>query len=206
MANNLLSLNISGIEALSPMQQLANPARLEKVLRSSLAYASRSVPLAVGRAVSARYGITSTRVRQDSFPPVFSGSGEDFVATLRFSRRPPTGMQYRPREVGPNLRLGIFRRGQPTIVQHGFVGTMRGREATLKPDPSTAYGPDLQAGRARPRRGLDVVYGPSVGSAFLGQSTYGEEIRKEVSSRIQEQFEKGVDRALRAIERGHMRR
>ena len=46
------------------------------------------------------------------------------------------------------------------------------------------------------------VYGPSVGSMFLGNSAIGPQLRSDVEKRIQEQFIKGFQRVLDSAKRG----
>ena len=199
----MVQIDIEGISQLQRMALMLDPDNFEKILYTGLDYAAKATPPAVAKAISSRYNITSSRVKEETSGPYVRGEGEDMVATLRFSRRPPTGMQYKPRMVGPNLQLRPYK-GATTVVQHGFIGTMRGRQFTLRPDFRKLFGPDERAdsGRRHPRFALDVVYGPSLGSIFLGQSAFGDEIRQEVNDRISEMFNKGVQRELDRQARG----
>jgi hypothetical protein len=201
MANQLVNLNISGIKELSAMQQLLSPKAFDKTLRSGIRYAAKSVPPATGKAISARYTISSSRVKQATSPPLIRGEGEALEATLRFSRKPPTALQFKPRRRGPNLVHSLIK-GQTTYTPHGFIGTANGQRLPLYPDRSKPYTPDLGTGRRTPRAALGVIHGPSIGSIFLGKSLYGEQIRSDVRGRIAEQFAKGVERQLKAATRG----
>jgi hypothetical protein len=55
----------------------------------------------------------------------------------------------------------------------------------------------------RTSRKLRVEHGPSTGSLFLGQSQYGDAIRDEVLTRMNEQLMKGIERALDSAARGY---
>ncbi len=49
---------------------------------------------------------------------------------------------------------------------------------------------------------LKALYGPSVGSIFLGRSEVGEQLRSDVEQRVSQQFVTGFERALKADARG----
>jgi hypothetical protein len=192
---------------LDRIKDLVSPREFSKIQRQALGYAARSVTPAVGKGISSRYGIKSGRVKADVRGPFIKSNGIDHEADLYFSRRPPTGMQYAPREVAGGLSLGIFRGGR-TQIRGGFIQTTRkGQQLTFKP-AGGSYGGDtggfMRAGerRNKPRRAIEVVHGPSTGSIFLGRSKFGDQIQNEVNARAGEQFEKGVVRAYEAMMRG----
>jgi hypothetical protein len=200
-----LSIDTSDLDRI---RNLVSPREFSKIQRSALRYAASSVRPAVGKGISSRYGIKSGRVKEDSrVGPIVSTNGLDFHVDIAFSRRPPTGMQYAPREVGGGLSLQIFRSGR-TRVKGGFLQTTRrGQQLTFKP-AGGSYGGDtggfMRAGerRNKPRRSLEVVHGPSTGSIFLGRSKFGDQIKNEVDARAGEQYEKGAVRAYEAMMRG----
>jgi hypothetical protein len=192
---------------LDRIKSLVSPREFSKIQRQALGYAARSVTPAVGKGISSRYGIKSSRVKADVRGPFIKTNGIDHEADLYFSRRPPTGMQYSPNAVAGGLSLGIFRGGR-TTVKGGFIQTTRkGQQLTFKPARGS-YGGDtggfMQAGerRNKPRRAIEVVHGPSTGAIFLGRSKFGDQIKNEVNARAGEQFEKGVVRAYEAMMRG----
>lgn len=201
MGGSLVSVDLGGFDQLRPMQALVDPQGFAQLAAAGMRYASGSVPAAVAQQISQRYAISSARVKDDVAGPFIRGSGYDLEAVLKFSRRPPTGMQFKPRMVGPDLRLTIQPRTQTTI-RHGFIGQARGRTMTLTPDRRKLYGRDVQSGRAKPRHALAVVYGQSIGALYLGRSRYGEEIRANVNQRIEERFATGVERELSRRARG----
>jgi hypothetical protein len=193
-----LQLDTSDLERI---KGLVSRKQYETVVRAGLTYAAKATPPSVAKQVSSRYTITSRRVKDDTRGPYIRGTGDDLQAELYFARRPPTAMQFgRPRQSGSGLSVGFFK-GEKTTVRGGFLKTTR-RWQTLpfRPDRSKTYKGD--AGRAKPRSGLSVIYGPSVGSVYRGQSRYGDQIRGDVGARISEMFTKGVNRRFEAMMRG----
>lgn len=199
--STFVSLDIAGTKQLSAMQQLLDPKAFDKAIRSGVSYATKSVPPATAKAISSRYTITSTRVKAAISAPAIRGTGLDLQATMRISRQPPTVLQFKARQRGPDLVHSLFK-GQATVTRHGFIGIARGQRLPLYPVRSKPYGPDLSSGRTKPRPSLDVVHAPSIGSIAFGKSLYGPQIEAEIKARIIEQFQKGVDRQFKAASRG----
>lgn len=191
---------------LERIKSLLSPREFSGVQKSALRYAASSVKPAVGKGVSSRYGITSTRIKDDTRGPYFSSAnGIDHLAELTFSRKPPTGMQYKPKQTSSGLSLQLFKSGGRTIIKNGFLQTIRNgnRQLTFRKG-SNSYKQDLQdKKRNKPRRNLVLIHGPSTGSLFLGKSRFGNEIRDEVNSRIADQYNKGLNRAYEALLRGY---
>jgi hypothetical protein len=65
-----------------------------------------------------------------------------------------------------------------------------------------ANGNQLVLKRAQGGR-LKALYGPSIGSIFIGRSAIGEQLRGDVQTRVRDQFGKGLERALGAMSRGY---
>ena len=196
MARLELSFDASDLDRI---KSLVSPREFSKIQRQALGYAARSVKPAVGKSISSRYGIQSSRVKADVRGPFIKSNGIDHEADLYFSRRPPTGMQYSPRPVSGGLSLSIFRGGR-TQIKGGFIQTTRrGQPLTFKPAPGSYSG---DAGRKKPRPNIEVIHGPSTGAIFLGRSKFGDQIQNQVNARAGEQFEKGAVRAYEAMVRG----
>lgn len=185
------------IQGLAEIQRLLNPATFQKAVAAGITYAARSTPASVAKEVSSFYNIPSRRVKQDTRGPFLRGSGGDRSAELFFSRRPPTAMRYGARQTPSGLSMQIMRGGGRTTVPGGFIR----RGLPFRSAPGTVYRADVDV-RRRPRPGLRVIYGPSIGAVFVGNSAHGEEIRRVVGERINEQFMKGVERSLSAAVRG----
>ena len=204
MAN--VRFQIDGLDELVAMHEGISPKALDKASRSAIRYASKAVPPAVAKGVTQAYGIKSARVKQDISRVRIDQGGQ--AAVVGFSRRPPTLMQYGAK-AGTR---GTGRRG---------LGRGRGWSPPAKPGkPLTAM--TLKAkGRqkingafiARGNNGnqlvlqrqgdkLKALYGPSVGSIFLGRSEVGEQLRSDVEQRVSQQFVTGFERALKAGARG----
>lgn len=200
MAGTRIDLNLSGLSDLQKMQSWLAPATFDKARAAGLRYAAKATPPAVAKAITARYNITSARIKQDTKGPFI----RDTEATLVFSRKPPTLLQYgfKPgRRGGPQPGLGQglgWGKPQP-----------KGRPATakiLKAGARVSY-PNTFLAKGLPFTPkadgqLKVEYGPSIGSLFLGQSQFGAVIRSEVQDRINTQFITGMQRALDSAMRG----
>ena len=200
----MLSLTVTGLDDLRRLQAAIDPKRLQKATASAVRYASRSVPPQAGRSIASRYTIASRRARADVAGPFLRGSGDGLQAELRFSRRPPTAAQFGARMKGPNLSYRLYRGAAPVVVRNGFLGIARGRQLPLRPKAGSVYLKDVQAGRRRPRVGLDVVHAPSLGSLALSpRARFGDEIRAELRETIARQFARGFERAMGAAARGY---
>ncbi len=186
---------------LERIKGLVTRKQYETVARAGLTYAAKATPPAVARQIGSRYNLPSRRTKADTRGPYVTGTGDNLQAELYFARRPPTAMQFgKPRQTSAGLSVALFK-GEKTTIRGGFlVTTRRGQRLPVKPDRSKTYKGD--AGRAKPRSGLSVIYGPSVGSVYRGQSRYGDQIRGEVDARISEMFTKGVNRRFEAMMRG----
>lgn len=200
MAGTLIKLDLSGLSQLQQMQAALAPATFLKARTAGLRYAAKATPPAVAKAITTRYNISSARVKQDTKGPFIANE----TATLVFSRKPPTLLQY---GFNPGKRGGT----QPGLGQGLGWGKPQpnGKPATAKILKSGAriagQGVFLIKGLPFTRIAggkITVAHGPSVGSLFLGQSKYGTIIRSEVNTRINTQFITGMQRALDSAMRG----
>jgi hypothetical protein len=199
MANNLrLDVTIEGAKDLLKLQHFLDPKLLEKATRGGIKYATSAAKVAIAKEVTARYSLKSARVKQDVGPPRFSGDGTS--ATIAVSRTPITGLSYGARAVSSGVSLAIFR-GQRSIDPTAFMQTTGGRLMPFRATSKRRYRGDSD--RSKPRRGLDLVVGPSIGSIFAGDSRFGPELREKVQTRINEQFIKGMQRVLDSAARGY---
>lgn len=198
--------NYSGIRfeldtrELQKLAPLLTGKELPKLVRAGLQYAAKSTPPAVGKNVAAHYGIGSRRVQQDVRGPYLTGTGEELEAKIYFSRRPATGMQFKPKESRSGVSFSFFK-GEKTKVSQSFIQTVKNGRLPFKPNRTKLQ--KAQPGRKKPRYALKTIYGPSTGSMYLGQSRYGDEIREKVDERINEQFSKGVERRVKSMLRGY---
>jgi hypothetical protein len=185
---------------LEKFKPLLTGKELFKLVDAGMRYASKSTGPAVGKQISQRYSIGSRRVQADVRGPFITSNAPEIESKLFFSRRPPTGMQYRPRQTKSGVDFRFFKR-EKTSIRGAFLQTVKGNRLPFKPDRSKLQKP--QPGRNKPRFALKTIYGPSVGSMYLGDSRHGIEIRQRVDERINEQFTKGVERRVKSILRGY---
>lgn len=201
MANNLrLDLEITGARELIKLQQFLDPKLMAKATRGAIKYAGSAAKVAIAKEVSARYNLKSARIKQDVGTPRFSGDG--LSVTIAISRKPITGLSYGARAVSDGVSLAIFR-GQRSVEPTAFMQTAGGRLMPFRATSKRRYRGDIASNRDKPRRGLDLVVGPSIGSIFAGDSRFGPELREKVQTRINEQFIKGMQRVLDSAARGY---
>lgn len=200
MAGTLINLNLSGLSDLQRMQAFLAPDTFLKARSAGLRYAAKATPPAVAKAITARYNITSARVKQDTKGPFIAND----TATLVFSRKPPTLLQYgfKPGKRGgpqPGLGQGMgWGKPQPK----GKPATAKILKAGARIEyPNTFLAKGLPFTRTKGGK-LKVEHGPSIGSLFLGSSQFGTVIRSEVDARINQQFITGMQRALDSASRG----
>ena len=204
-----LDVRLTGLDQLQRLQEFINPKLFERAQKGGLAYASKAVPLAVRKGITASYNITSGRVNQDISSVRFAGDG--LSASIRFSRRPPTLTQFKPnlgrRSPQPGLGRGLGW-GKPKRPGRPVTATIL-KANGRKEFPGVFITTGLNGNRIALRRTssgrLVGVYGPSTGSIFLGNSAEGEQLRSDVQARIMEQYIKGFQRVLDSAARGYLR-
>ena len=201
-----VSVSLSGIDQLSRLQAFLDPKLYAKARRGGISYASKAVPTAVSKGITAAYNLTATRVKQDVDPPRFVDGGK--TALIKFSRRPPTLTQFKPkagtRYPQPGLGQGKGW-GKPTKAGKpisAVINRGKGRQSF----DGAFFAQGLNANSLVLRKGSNGrfygVYGPSVGSMFIGASAIGPQLRSDVEKRIQDQFIKGFQRVLDSAKRG----
>lgn len=204
-----ISFAIDGVDQLQRLRLFLNADLYAKAMRGGISYASKAVPPAVSKGIRQEYGLTASRIKQDISGIRIDPDGQS--ATIRFSRRPPTLTQYGAR---PGIR-GTGQRG---------LGRGRGWTAPSKPGkPLTALvmrsqgrkpfkdafaitgnnANQIVLRRSKSSSRLYSVYGPSIGSIFLGKSAIAQQLQADVQIRINEQFIKGFQRVLDSAARGY---
>jgi hypothetical protein len=201
-----VSITLSGVEDLKRLELLINRKLYDKAIKGGISYASKSVPPAVAKGITGSFNLGSARVKKDISRVSFVDEGS--TALIKFSRRPPTLTQFRPnpgkRQPQPGLGRGLGwgpprKPGKPLTA---VVARATGR----KPFAGAFVARGLNANSLVLRKDSNDrfygVYGPSVGSIFLGQSKIGPQLREDVSKRVNEQFIKGFQRVLDSAARG----
>ncbi|NBS68387.1 hypothetical protein EBT31_05665 [bacterium] len=196
----LINLKIEGLSGLQKMQAFLDSKTFEKAKAAGVRYAAKATPPAVAKSVTSRYNIKSARIKQDTKGPFIRND----EATLVFSRKPPTLLQYgftpgRRGSVQKGLGQGL---GWASPARPGKPASARLLKAGTRISyPNTFLAKGLPF--TRTSRKLRVEHGPSTGSLFLGKSQFGNDIRAEVQIRMNEQFIKGMQRALDSAARGY---
>jgi hypothetical protein len=192
MASAKLDFQITGAEKLLTLQNWCNPQTIAKATRGGITYAAKAAQVAVAKEVRSNYNISSARVKQDVTGPRFSQGGQ--VATIALSKKPPSALQYGGKDTGKGLTMKVFRGGRHERIEGGFIaktGRLAGK-------------PFRRTGKPRGQSGaLAFVSGPSIGNIFDGKSKFGPAMRTAVNARINEQFIKGMERALKSAARGY---
>lgn len=202
----LMTARITGMDGLTALQAALSPALFAKAERGGIAYAVKAVPPAVAKGITANYGISSARVKQGIGRPTLRDQGT--TATIPFSRRAPTLRQYQAKpgwrggpQPGRGRGMGWGKPSKPGRPVTALLARSAGRQRFESSFFARGQqGNELVLRRSRGR--LVGVYGPSIGSIFIGNSGIGPELRDAVQRRIQEQFEKGYQRVLDAAGRG----
>lgn len=201
MAAFRVDLSIAGFEKLRQMQDSLSPQALAKARTAGLRYAIKATGPAVSKAITSRYSIPAARVKQDLIR-TFIVNDE---ATLVFSRKPPTLLQYgfKPGRRGgsqPGLGRGLGWGKPKPSGKPATAKILRAGSRINYPNTFMAKGlPFTRTGSGV----LKVEHGPSTGSLFLGHSQFGDTIRLEVQQRINQQFITGMQRALDSASRGY---
>jgi hypothetical protein len=203
MAN--VQITLTGIEDITRARGFIAPATFLKAQKEGVRYASKAVPPAVAKGITSKYNLKSARVKDDISKVTFAPDGES--ATIRFSRRPPTLVQFNPNPGRRGRQPGLGRgrgwgpakpAGQPVraAVLRGARKPYRGVFIT------NANSGNRVALKPTDNGGLQSIYGPSIGSIYAGNSAIGDELRNTVEQRIQGQYLKGFERSLNASARG----
>jgi hypothetical protein len=166
---------------LTPMMAFLDPVRFEKDLTAGLRYASRGAETETRKNIGARYALPAARIRQDQGKPRMEGS----TLVLGFKRRPPT--------------LGSY--GGRALARGGYTyQVFRGQRERRSDIFELPIGPGLPFKRENGK--LITLYGPSIGSIFVGRSRFGDELRRGTTERVMTQFIVGVKRELARRARG----
>lgn len=188
--NTRLDVQITGADQLLKLQDFLDPANIRNATAGGIKYAASGGKTAVAKEIRAHYNIASARVKQDVGGPRFSQGGQ--VATLYLSRKPPSALQYGGKDTGKGLTMKVFKSEKPQRVTRGFIA----KTGKLEGKPFRRIS-------SQSRSEIAFVSGPSVGSVFAGDSRYGSQMQAVVNARINEQFIKGMQRALDSAARGY---
>ena len=202
-----VSFQLQGLDQLQKMQAFIQPASFAKAQRAGIAKASSTVKTQVAKGITQSYGIKSLRIKDAIGKALISPDGGS--ATIQFSRRAPTLVQYgakpgtRPTRPGLGRGMGWGAPTKPGRPLTAMVLRSEGRKPIAGAFMATgANGNQLVLRRGRGGK-LNAVYGPSVGSIFLGKSRIASSLQQSVSARIEQEFMKGFEKKIRDISKGY---
>lgn len=200
-----LTISLTGLDQLQRMQALLQPELFLKAQQGGIAYAAKAVPPLVAKTITATYNISSARIKQDISGVRFSS--DNLSATIAFSRRPPTLVQFRPnpgkRGPQPGLGRGLGWGPANPPGKPLTAAIIRGQRQTFPGAFITTGASGNQVVLRRTPTGLKAVYGPSIGSIALGDSAIHAALEAALQQRMAEQYQKGFERVLAAATRGY---
>ena len=201
------SLNVSvsfETKGLARLMAFTDIAAYDRIVKRTLPYVARAARTKAGQEISGRYGLKSSRVKQDiGGIRMAPGGGE---AVIPFNRKPPTIHAYsasftaaRTANTQSSGARGVtswtIYKGERNRSSHVFWRMANGR---ILPFISSKHGGSNQ----KYYNGIRVLYGPSIGSIFAGDSRFGDAIRTAVSDRMGEAFDVGIAREIKKIASG----
>lgn len=203
----MITLQIDGLNQLHKMLEFTDPKNFAKAQRAGLTKASGAIKTQVAKSIGERYNLKAARIKQDISKATMAPDG--LSATIKFSRRPPTLTQFnakpgrRGRQPGLGRGLGwgaAKPAGKPlTAIKLRSVGRKPEAGAFL----AVGKNGNLLVLRKDSKGKLHAVYGPSVGSIFLGKGRYALELQAHAARLINDEFIKGFEKKLSDIARGY---
>lgn len=204
-----ITLKIEGLSQLQKMLQFADPKTFAKANRAGIAKATGAIKTQVAKGIGESYNLKAARIKQDISRAYIAPDG--LSATISFSRRrPPTLTQF-------GMKPGTRGSGQPGLGRGRGWGkpTKPGRPLTatiLKADGRKTYrgafvalgnGGNQVVFRKDSQGKLHTVYGPSIGSIFLGEGRHSQRLQNDAARLINDEFRKGFEKKLNDIARGY---
>jgi hypothetical protein len=176
---------------------------LPKAIKAGVRDAAKAGRTTLAKSIGQRYSLTAGRIKQDVPTARISSDGQTAVITT--SRKPITGMQFKAKPTPNGISMAIFR-GQRSVIKGGFVqfsttGAFSGKLPFITSNTRNYRG---DRKRAKPRKGLDVVVGPSIHAIYTG-GKWSPALQARTEVRIEDALEKGILRSLGAMGRGYGR-
>jgi len=203
-----ITLKLEGLDMLQKMVAFTNPKNFAKAQRAGLAKATSAVKTQVAKGIGERYSLKAARIKQDISSATIAPDGS--FATIRFSRRPPTLSQFSMKSGtrgGPQSGLGRGRGwgkpSKPGRSLSALVLRSEGRKKFTGAFVITGKSGNQLVVRKDGQGRLHTVYGPSVGSIFLGKGRHAQELQANTARLINEEYVKGFQKKLDDIARGY---
>ena len=204
-----ITLKIEGLSQLQKMLQFTDPKTFAKANRAGIAKATGAIKTQVAKGIGESYNLKAARIKQDISKAYIAPDG--LSATISFSRRrPPTLTQF-------GMKPGARGSGQPGLGRGRGWGkpAKPGRPLTatiLRAEGRRAYrgafvalgnGGNQVVFRKDSQGKLHAVYGPSIGSIFLGEGRHSQRLQNDAARLINDEFRKGFEKKLNDIARGY---
>ena len=203
-----ITLKLDGLDGLQKMLQFTDPKNFAKAQRAGMAKATGAIKTQVAKGIGERYNLKASRIKQDISRAFIAPDG--LSATIRFGRTSPTltqfGMKPGSRGSGqPGLGrgLGWGRPAKPGRPLTAMVLRADGRKPYTGAFVYIGKGGNQLVGRKDSQGRIRTVYGPSVGSIFLGKGRYALELQAKAAQLINAEFIKGFQKKLDDIARGY---
>jgi hypothetical protein len=203
-----ITLKLEGLDDLRKMLQFTDPKTFAKAQRAGLTKATGAIKTQVAKGIGERYNLKAARIKQDISRASISPDGTS--ATIRFGRTAPTLTQFgmKPGSRGgkqPGLGRGLgwgkpVKPGRPLTA---MVVRADGRKPYTGAFVYIGKGGNQLVGRKDSKGRIRTVYGPSVGSIFLGKGRYALELQAKAAQLINDEFTKGFQKKLDDIARGY---
>lgn len=201
-------MKIEGLNQLQKMLEFTDPKNFAKAQRAGVVKATGAIKTQVAKGIAERYNLKSARIKQDISRASIAADGSS--ATIRFGRRAPTLAQFGMRpgtrasgQPGLGRGLGWGKPAKPGRPLTAMVLRADGRKAYTGAFVAIGKGGNQLVVRKDSQGKLHTVYGPSVGSIFLGKGRYALELQTTAARLINDEFIKGFEKKLNDIARGY---
>ena len=203
-----ITLKLEGLDDLRKMLQFTDPKTFAKAQRAGLTKATGAIKTQVAKGIGERYNLKAARIKQDISRASIAPDGTS--ATIRFGRTSPTLTQFgmKPgtrggKQPGLGRGLGWGKPVKPGRPLTAMVLRADGRKPYTGAFVYIGKGGNQLVGRKDSQGRIRTVYGPSVGSIFLGKGRYALELQAKAAQLINDEFIKGFQKKLDDIARGY---
>jgi len=202
-----ITLKLEGLDDLRKMLQFIDPKNFAKAQRAGLTKATGAIKTQVAKGIGERYNLKAARIKQDISRASIAPDGTS--ATIRFGRTSPTLTQFgmkpgsKGKQPGLGRGLGWGKPVKPGRPLTAMVVRADGRKPYTGAFVYIGKGGNQLVGRKDSQGRIRTVYGPSIGSIFLGKGRYALELQAKAAELINAEFIKGFQKKLDDIARGY---
>ena len=202
-----ITLKLEGLDDLRKMLQFTDPKTFAKAQRAGLTKATGAIKTQVAKGIGERYNLKAARIKRDISRASIAPDGTS--ATIRFGRTSPTLTQFgmkpgsRGKQPGLGRGLGWGKPVKPGRPLTAMVVRADGRKPYTGAFVYIGKGGNQLVGRKDSQGRIRTVYGPSIGSIFLGKGRYALQLQAKAAQLINDEFIKGFQKKLDDIARGY---